>query len=176
MPKFRRLTESEVAIAQRWLQGLKSELDRVDPSPPSYTSTTEGYLKSLEWVQHEGIALDPKKVTLFTIFPVLLLIAEHLQTSFGFTLLLSDDLLVLQHDGIEGCVPLELLAFRPTQSPDGRWLDEDDPIDRAIQAVWKIEEALKRRQPEQLNWPDLLLGEKWMWVMTHTFLKGMIEE
>ncbi len=92
MPKFRRLTESEAAIAQRWLQGLKSELDRVDPSPPSYTPTTDNYLKSLAWVQYEGITLDPKKVTQFPISPALLLIAEHLQTTFGFTLLLSDDL------------------------------------------------------------------------------------
>jgi hypothetical protein len=89
---------------------------------------------------------------------------------------LSDDLLVLQHDRIEGCVPLELLAFRPNQPHDGNWLDEDDPIDRAIGAVRNIEEALKRREPERLNWPDLLLGKKWMWVMTHPFLKGMIEE
>lgn len=176
MPKFRRLTESEAAIAQRWLQGLKSELDRVDPSRPSYTPTTDDYLKSLAWVQYEGIELDPKKVNHFTIFPVLFLIAEHLQTTFGFTLLLSDDLLVLQHDRFEGCVPLELLAFRPNQPHDGNWLDEDDPIARAIDAVRTIEEALNRREPEQLNWPEMLLGKKWMWVMTHPFLKGMIEE
>ena len=147
MPTFRRLTKSEVAIAQRWSEGLKSELDRVDPSPPSYAPTTGDYLKSLAWVQCEGITLDPNKVSQFTIFPVLVLIAEHLQTTFGFTLLFSDDLLVLQHDRFEGCVPLEMLAFRPTQPLDGRWLDEDDPIDRAIQAVWKIDEALKRRHP-----------------------------
>jgi hypothetical protein len=176
MPKFRRLTESEVAIAQRWLQGLKSELERVVPGKSGSTATSSDYLQWLEWVQYEGVALDTDKVSQFTIFPVLLLIAEHLQTNFGFSLLLSDDLLVLQHDRFEGCTPLELLAFRPTQQLDGRWLDEDDPIDRAIQAVRKIEEALKRRQPEQLHWPDLLLGKKWMWVMTHPFLKGMIED
>lgn len=176
MPKLRRLTESEAAIAQRWIQGLKSELDRVDPSPPSYTPTTDGYLKSLAWVQYEGIALAPEKVTQFPISPVLLLIAEHLQITFGFMLFLSDDLLVLQHDRFEGCVPLELLALRPNQPHDGNWLDEDDPIDRAIGAVRNIEEALKRREPERLNWPDLLLGKKWMWAMTHPFLKGMIEE
>ncbi len=176
MPKFRRLTESEVAIAQRWLQGLKSELERVVPGKSGSIATSGDFLQWLEWVQYEGLALDPSKVSRFTIFPVLLLIAEHLQASFGFTLLFSDDLLVLQHDRFEGCVPLEMLAFRPTQPLDGRWLDEDDPIDRAIQAVWKIEGALKRRRPEQLNWPELLLGKKWMWAMTHPFLKGMIEE
>jgi hypothetical protein len=176
MPNFRSLTESETAITQQWLQGLKAELERVIPGKSGRTATTNDYLQWLEWVQYEGISLDPNKVSQFTIFPVLLLIAEHLQTTSGFALLLSDDLLVLQHERFEGCVPLELLAFRPTQSPDGRWLDEDDPIDRAIQAVWKIEEALNRRQPEQLNWPDLLLGKKWMWVMTHPFLKGMIVE
>ena len=114
-------------------------------------------------------------MTQFPISPVLLLIAEHLQTTVGFTLFLSDDLLVLQHDRFEGCVPLELLPFRPNQPDDGNWLDEDDPIDRAIGAVRNIEEALKRREPERLNWPELLLGKKWMWAMTHPFLKGMIE-
>ena len=175
MPKFRRLTESEATLAQRSLQGLKSELDRIESPRPGNPPTTDDYLKTLAWARYEGIALDAKHESSFTIFRVLLLIAEHLQARNDFTLLLSDDLLVLQHDRFEGCVPLELLAFRPNQPLDGNWLDEDDPIARAIDAVRKIEEALKRRQSEQLNWPDLLLGKKWMWAMTHPFLKGMIE-
>jgi hypothetical protein len=176
MPKFRRLTESEAILAQRSLQGLKSELDRIEPPRLGIIPTTDDYLKTLAWAQYEGIALDSKHEASFTIFRVLLLIAEHLQGRNDFSLLLSDDLLVLQHDRIDGCVPLELLAFRPNQPHDGNWLDEDDPIDRAIGAVRNIEEALKRREPERLNWPDLLLGKKWMWVMTHPFLKGMIED
>jgi len=79
MPKFRRFTESEAILAQRSLQGLKSELDRIEPPRSGNLPTTDDYLKTLAWAQYEGIALDSKHEALFTIFRVLLLIAEHLQ-------------------------------------------------------------------------------------------------
>ena len=61
MPKFRLLTESEAAITQQWLQGLKAELERVVPGKSGRTATTSDYLQWLELVQYEGISLGPQQ-------------------------------------------------------------------------------------------------------------------
>jgi hypothetical protein len=58
-----------------------------------------------------------------------------------------------------------MLAFRPLQSKEGNWLDEDDPIDRALNSIELIENALQVPH-EASNWIDVLLGE-WSWPMQH---------
>jgi len=166
MHQTRALTDDEKAHIARCVGNLKRELERLDPTPAGYQPSSEDYLKKLAWVQYEGITLDPRILECDVVTAVLLFLAEHLQSTRNFTLLKWSDLLVLTHQRFLGCAPLEMLGFRPLQPGEGNWLDEDDPIDRACQAIELLDDAMgnlnRAADDKPLDWLRVLLGGPWL--------------
>jgi hypothetical protein len=101
---------------------------------------------------------------------VLLLLGDYLQATRDFSLLVCSNVLVLTHERFNGCLPLEMLAYRPLKLDEGGgWLNEDDPIDRACQSVELLDNAMSRLKApvddKPLDWLRVLLGDAWLGLM-----------
>lgn len=170
MYEIRALSESELANAARWVGNLRRELDRLAPSVGGVETNSRHYLEKLDWIQHEGFALDRRALECDAVSAVLLLLAEHLQVTRNFSLQICSGVLIMGHERFVGCVPLEMLAYRPLQPDEGgEWLNEDDPIDRALASVELLDNAISVVRAtvdgRPLEWLRVLLGDRWLGLM-----------